>query len=87
MVLLWLPAIQTPLGGSSEKRHYAEEPPLLFKAESLSVLVKLSSRFPGESRLEIGKFTYLILLNEITCSSWFLAGIFGLTHFCKTKMC
>ena len=87
MVLLWLPAIHTSLSGSSEKRHYAEEPPFLFKAESFSVLVKLSPRFPGESRLEIGKFTYLILLNEITCSSWFLADIFGLTHFCKTKMC
>lgn len=54
MVLLGLPAIQTPLGGSFEKRHYAEEPPLLFKAESFSVLVKLSLRFLGESRLEIG---------------------------------
>lgn len=87
MVLLWLPAIQTPLGGSFEKRHCAEEPPLLFKAESFSVLVKLSPRFPGESRLEIGKFIYLVMLNEITCSSWLLAGIYGLTYFCKTKMC
>ena len=60
---------------------------LRFKAESFSVLVKLPPRFPGESRLEIGKFIYLVMLNEITCSSWFLAGIFGLTHFCKTKMC
>ena len=87
MVLLGLPAIQTPLGGSFEKRHCAEEPPLLFKAESFSVLVKLSPRFPGESRLEIGNFTYLVMLNNTACCFRLLAGIFGLTHFCKTKMC
>gem|GEM_PF-2588307 len=87
MVLPGLPAIQTLLGGSFEKRHCAEEPPLLFKAESFSVLAKLSPRFPGESRLEIARFTYLVMLNELTCSAWLLAGIFGLTHFCKTKMC
>lgn len=87
MVLPGLPAIQTLLGGSFEKRNYAEEPPFLFKAELPSVLAKPLPRFLRKSRPEIGKFTYLILLNEITCSAWLLAGIFGLTHFCKTKMC